>query len=122
MFVRAQAVVSLSPLAGRGWGEGASPLGAELRCSESRRGPLTLLASLHSRCYASAFLSKHGVRRTPMLSPRAGRGESQYRAHPNIPPGHCPATEPSVRSPHLSRRRRCGSIGRNGARLILSEG
>ena len=33
---------SLSPLAGRGWGEGAYPPGAELRRSESRRGPLTL--------------------------------------------------------------------------------
>ena len=34
---------SLSPRAGRGWGEGASRLGAELRRSESRRGPLTLV-------------------------------------------------------------------------------
>jgi hypothetical protein len=33
---------SLSPLAGRGWGEGALPQGSELRRSESRRGPLTL--------------------------------------------------------------------------------
>src|SRR5208282_4450458 len=40
---------SLSPLAGRGRGEGAYPLG-----SESRRGPLTLAP--HSRCIASAFL------------------------------------------------------------------
>src|SRR5580704_2042099 len=31
--------VSLSPLAGRGWGEGASPLGSELRRSDSLRRP-----------------------------------------------------------------------------------
>jgi hypothetical protein len=34
---------SLSPRAWRGWGEGASPLGTELRRSESLRGPLTLV-------------------------------------------------------------------------------
>jgi hypothetical protein len=39
---------SLSPRAGRGRGEGASPLGAELRRSESWRGPLTLVRSAHS--------------------------------------------------------------------------
>ena len=50
---------SLAPRAGRGWGEGASPLGAELRRSELRRGPLTLA---------------HSARST---SPRAaGRGEN----------------------------------------------
>src|SRR5579862_9757099 len=49
---------SLSPRAGRGSGEGASPLGADLRRSESRRGPLTL------------------GRYAPSTSPRAaGRGE-----------------------------------------------
>src|SRR5580704_14385909 len=66
MFVCAQAAVALSPLAGRGRGEGASRLDSELRRSESRRGPLTLLASLVD------------------LSPHAGRGES-YVASADLP-------------------------------------
>src|SRR5580704_17495715 len=43
-----EACVSLSPLAGRGWGEGVYLLGAESTRSESRRGPLTLVRFAHS--------------------------------------------------------------------------
>src|SRR5580700_7591293 len=52
---------------GEGWGEGASPPGAELRRSESRRGPLTLVRFAHSTS-----------------PPAAGRGEANrsHCAHP----------------------------------------
>src|SRR5580704_17914291 len=56
-----------------------------------------------------------------VISPSPEQASPGATAHPNIPPLHCPATEPSDRSPHLSRQPRCGSIGRNPARLILSE-
>src|SRR5580704_3882827 len=57
--------VSLSPRAGRGWGEGASPLGAELRRSESRRGPLTLahfVRSTSPRTRGEVIKSRRGLR------------------------------------------------------------
>src|SRR5579864_5100110 len=75
----------------RGEGEGASPLGAELRCSESRRGPLTLL-----RFAQSTF-------------PRA-RGEVKNfgvaRAHPEaqLPP----ALQHHARQPFGAARERFG--------------
>src|SRR5580692_1625478 len=68
--------VSLSPRAGRGWGEGALPPDwtAEQHpdCSESRRGPLTLAS--HSRCFASAFLALGTASAGRLCSPRT-RGE-----------------------------------------------
>ena len=39
---------SLSPRAGRGWGEGASPPGSDVSAQNSLRGPLTLVRYAHS--------------------------------------------------------------------------
>jgi hypothetical protein len=39
----------------------------------------------HSRSFASAFFSKNGRRRRPMLSPRAGRGKKEAAPRGNFP-------------------------------------
>ena len=57
---------------GEGRGEGTSPLGSDLRRSESRRGPLTLAS--HSRCFASAFSALRTASAGRLCSPRS-RGE-----------------------------------------------
>jgi hypothetical protein len=84
---------TLSPRAGRGWGEGASPPGSELRRSESRRGPLTLHSASKTRVNALTALD---------LSPHAGRGEKQSRSRDAIRTRVIVTRREFPRSPHRS--------------------
>ena len=68
MLPAARSARTLAPRAGRGWGEGASPLGSELRRSESRRGPLTLA---RGACHRAGHFGPDPLARSD-LSPRGG--------------------------------------------------
>jgi hypothetical protein len=67
-------IIPLSPfLRGAGWGEGLSPH------RDSRRVPLTRIASQHSQSFASASLETAAAKGDLCLSPQAGRGDPRSR-------------------------------------------
>src|SRR6266550_376035 len=78
----------LLPRLGGGWGGGASQ-----RIQLVERWALTRFASLHSRCFASAFLALRTAAEGRLCSPASGGGEGLTRAPPGkrfIPAGTGP--------------------------------
>ena len=109
---------SLAPLAGRGWGEGASPRGSELRRSESRRGPL-LHPHAEEHCAAmrlEACGSASFETRCALLRMRSWKSRSRDAVRTRV----IVTRRKFLRSPHRSSPENAGGGHRNLTICALS--